>query len=127
MEREACTPWVVAARTIDEKCIRCLFERAHGRLECRSFTAGEQAGLVRASGLGPDHSGLLASCRSGPEWVTGRSGTAFRTRGTDEAAADHRLAAKPPERRIGLGERPLGLDELVGRGRPGRHEGRIVP
>jgi hypothetical protein len=51
-----------------------------------------------------------------PRVVAGRSGTAFRTRGTDEAATDHGLAAEPPGRRIGLGERPLGLDELVGRG-----------
>jgi protein-L-isoaspartate(D-aspartate) O-methyltransferase len=113
--------WMVSAGAVDEQRVGRLVERTNRRLERRSFTKREQACLIRRSGWSRDHRRRVRSRRRRPEWITGGSAAALSARRADEAATDQGIVVRLPCRRVGVGERPLDVDEFVGRGRPRGH------
>jgi hypothetical protein len=124
---QAGAPRMVSAGGIDEECVRGLFERTDGRLEGRALTKGEEARQIRSPGLALDDDGGLGSCRRAPQGITRGPRAVLSPRRAHEAPTDQRVIVDPPRRRVHLGKFPLEIDELTGRGRPGRHGGRIVP
>ena len=78
VEGETSAPRVIAARAVYEQRIRGPLERMDGRRERRAFAQREQPRLVRRSGFGPDHGGVLRRRSSCPERVAGGTVAAFR-------------------------------------------------
>lgn len=124
---EAGTSWMVAARAVYEQRVGHPDERAYCSFERSALAERQQAGSVRSSSLGVNHGGGVSSCRCGPQGVAGGARTGFPARRADEAAADHGVVEEAPRRWLRLGECALDVDELLGRDRPRRHAGRILP
>ncbi len=126
VEGEAGSPRVIPSGGVDEEDVRRPLECADRRLQRRPLTEGEQAGLVRRARLPLGDRRRVGSRGGGPERIAGSARAALSAQGADEAAADDRVGLGPERCWIRLGERTLSFHQLVGRGRPGRHEVRII-
>lgn len=125
VEGEAGLPRVIPPGGVDEEDVRRAIERADRRFQRGPLAEGEQAGLVRRARLPLDDCGRVGT-RGSPKWITRSARAALFAQGANEAAADDGVRVGPEERRLSLGQRKLHFLQLVGRGRPGRHEVRII-
>jgi hypothetical protein len=126
VEGEAGSPRVIPSGCVDEEDVRRPLEPVDCRLQRRPLAEGEQAGLVRRARLPLGDGPGVCSCGGGPERIARSPRAALSAQGADKAAADNPVGLGPEGRCIRLRERTLSFHQLVGRGRPGRHEVRII-